>query len=121
MRRAALDRAGPDGAEQVDAVGVRGRAAPAEEIGIVVAPGGARLPDLEDGVVERLAVGLRHAAGDLDRFARRPAAFADREVARAVAEFAREERPEGHRPRWPQRLHGRDAVARRPRTTIWYS
>ena len=56
----------PDGAEAVVALGVGRGASPAGERRVVEAAGRIRLPDLEDHVVERLAVELGHPAGDLD-------------------------------------------------------
>ena len=44
-----------------------------------------------------------------------------RQVVRALAEFAREERAERHFRRGDQPFHGIPGAARRPRTTSWYS
>ena len=110
--------AGLDGAEAIDAVGVGGGAAPAEEVGIVEAALGVGLPDLEHHVVERLAVELRDAAGDLDRLALR------RLAARSFAPCANSRGKNGPSVISPVGISGfmaATAAASRPRTTSWYS
>src|SRR6185503_19082311 len=114
--RAARRGAGTDGAEAVDAARVGGRASPAGKSRIVEAPGGVGLPDLEDHVVERLAVELGHHPGDLDRRGK-----ISGQVARLLGEFPGKERPERHLGGGNQAAHGITAVPLRPRTTSWCS
>src|SRR3954471_12880926 len=118
MGKAPLARARPDGAKAVHAAPIGRGAPPAEEIARIVAAAAVGLPDLEHQVVERPAVELGDASGDLDRLARGEVAAAQGEVVRCLRELAREERPERHLAGGDQ-LHGRRAVAALPRTTIW--
>ena len=103
---------GPHGAEAVLAARVGRRPAPARENRVVEAAGGVRLPDLEDHVIERLAVELGDAARDFDRLG-----GTGREVVHALREFRRKERAERHLGGRDEALHGMRAAALRPRTT----
>ena len=47
--------------------------------------------------------------------------FFPREIAQALRELAREERPERHLRGGNEAAHGMPGVALRPRTTSWYS
>src|SRR3954471_8693258 len=116
MGKAPLARARPDSAKAVHAARIGRGAPPAEEIVRIVAAATVGLPDLDHQVVERPAVELRDASCDLDRLAGRTLAADHGEVARALRELAREERPERHLAGGYQ-LHGRRAVAALPRTT----
>src|SRR5688500_1389448 len=84
MRRPPWTGTGLDRPKGIDSVGVGRGAAPAEEVRIVEPSLRIGLPDLEHQVVERPAIGLHHASGDLDRVALR----IGREVVRAGCEFA---------------------------------
>src|SRR5688572_734506 len=110
-------RAGPDGAEAVVALGVGRGASPTGKRRVVEAPSGVRLPDLEDHVVERLAVELGHPAGDLDHFTRCTLG----KIVRPLRELARKKWAEGHLGSGNQPAHGNSALALRPRTTSWCS
>src|SRR3954470_3967595 len=90
VRCATFVSAGLHGAKAVDTVGVGGGAPLAEEIGIVEATAAVGLPELEHDVIQRPAVDLRDATGDLDDLTRR----AHGQVARGLRELARKERPE---------------------------
>jgi hypothetical protein len=117
VRPAALRALGSHRLEQINPAGVGRGASPAEKVGVVVAPVGTGLPDFEHHVVECAAVGLRHAASDLDALARRRLAVHRGQVVRALRELAREERPERHFARGHESRHGMAGAARRPRTT----
>src|SRR6185503_1989756 len=117
MRCPPLARSWPYCSKNISAGGVSRGAAPAAEGGIVEAPLGVGLPDLEHHVVERAAVGLHHAAGNFDRLTLSTRG----EVVRAGGELAWEERPERHLRRGHVPRHGSSAAALRPRTTRLYS
>src|SRR5258708_35896476 len=118
MRGAPVVRAWLDGGEAVDTIGIGGGAAPAVELGVVVAALAVGLPDFHDDVIERLTVELRDAAGDLDHLF---LFHARGKVVGALGELAREEWPERHLSRRDEARHGSEGTALRPRTTSWYS
>src|SRR6185503_21070486 len=99
-------------AEAVDAVRVGCRTSPTGKSRIVEASGGVGLPDLEDHVVERLAVELGHAPRDLDGGGK-----ISGQVVRPLRELAREERPQRHLGGGNQAAQGSTAAPLRPRTT----
>src|SRR5712691_3993504 len=69
VRRAAFRRTWFYCFKKKNTIGIGRGTAPAEELRVVEAARGVCLPDLEDQVVERFAVELRDASGDLDYFA----------------------------------------------------
>ncbi len=117
MRRAAFRRAWFYCFKKKNTIGIGRRAPPAEELRVVEAACGVRLPDLEDQVVERRAVELGDAAGDLDHLANRFFSVKDSQIIGALRELAREERPGRHFSAGDQSLHGMPGAALRPRTT----
>src|SRR5688572_23161717 len=110
-------RAGPDGAEAVVALGVGRGASPAGKRRVIEAPSRVRLPDLQDYVVERLAVELGYAPGDLDHLTRCTLG----KVIRSLRELARKKWAKGHLGGGNEAAHGICALALRPRTTSWCS